>query len=144
MKYIFFSVIAIFAAVFESLYTTIPLMLMSILLLYVFWRDRSLYIFSFLSGVLFDVLSVQKIGVSSVFLVSFLFLVVLYERKFEIDTIYFVLFASFLGSFMMSILFSYPSPIIYSGVNAIIAGAVFAFLSVFRKKAENRYSKELI
>lgn len=139
MKYILYITLLFFAAVFESLYTTIPLIVMSVLLLYVVWRDRSLFIIAFWSGIVFDTLSVEKIGASSIFLVVFLFLVVLYERKFEIDTIYFVLFATFLGSFGIGILFSYPSPIIYSGVSAIIAGTVFAFVSLFRKKAERHF-----
>jgi cell shape-determining protein MreD len=88
----------ILAALIESTVSTLPLSFLLIFFLAVSLRENSIFPLAFLSGLLLDFLSFRLIGLSSLYFVSFSFLVLLYQRKFEIDTPYFVLFFSFFGS----------------------------------------------
>lgn len=78
--------------------TTIPLTLIALLLVYIFDRKPWVVGLAFVAGFILDSLLLGKMGMQSLFFVVFLFVVMLYERKFEIKTMQFVFVFSFLGS----------------------------------------------
>jgi cell shape-determining protein MreD len=82
----------------QSFITTLPLIIVWLVIFYVFFQDSRAFFLAFLSGVILDSSSVQTIGLSSLYLVGFVFLLSLYEKKFEIQTLPFVALSSFLGA----------------------------------------------
>jgi rod shape-determining protein MreD len=93
--------ISLFAAIIlEGTITTLPLVLLIILFLAVVNRTNDVFIIAFFSGLLLDMLTLGRIGFSSLYFTVFVFLIFLYQRKFEIETLHFVAIFSFVGSFI--------------------------------------------
>lgn len=65
-------------------------------------RNRTpwVFIFAFLGGILLDSFYLRTIGFTSVFFLIFIFGVLLYERKFEIGSSFFLFASVLLGSFL--------------------------------------------
>jgi cell shape-determining protein MreD len=99
-----------------------PLMVIVFLLFYVKKRSVMVFLFACIFGLLLDSMSVRAIGLSSIFFLTFLFVIMLYEKKFEIDTYPFVLFASSLGSMVYTLAFFTRVDIqsIFMGVVSIV------------------------
>ncbi len=121
MKYLAL-VLLLLALVFEVSLTTLPFIFLVLLCLMVIFRGNWLFAVAFIFGLLFDLLSFKTVGISSLFLVLFLFLVLLYQSKFEITTVYFVAIASFLGSFLFLMLQGYTHSIILQSILSAIIG----------------------
>lgn len=87
-----------FAFFLEGTITTLPLVLMAFLVLMVFLKSKLLFWVALFIGFLLDVFLLRSFGITSLVLIIFLFIIYLYEGKFETSTNYFVLFFSFMGS----------------------------------------------
>jgi rod shape-determining protein MreD len=120
----------------ETSITTLPLVFLTLLCLAVLTRKEWIFIIAFIAGLALDVSSFRALGQSSLYFVLFIFLVFLYERKFEISTKYFILIASFLGSFGFLIIFSYNNLVLQSVFSSIIGVLIFAIFSRFHKDVE--------
>jgi cell shape-determining protein MreD len=93
-----------------------------------------LFVFAFFFGIFLDLVSFKTLGSSSSFFIIFLFLVLLYQRKFEIATNTFVFFASLLGSFGYLILLGYNNNIILQAIlSSIIGLLLFKLIQRFNK-----------
>lgn len=77
---------------------TVPLVLVMLVLLYIFYRQDWVFFLAFLSGIFLDIFSVRPIGSTSIFLLFFLLFIFLYQRKFEIGSYYFIFFSLFIGA----------------------------------------------
>src|ERR1035437_272195 len=117
-------VLLLLALIFEVSLTTIPFIFLVSLCLIVIIKQSWLFAAAFVFGLLFDILSFKTIGSSSAFLVLFLFLVLLYQSKFEITTGYFVAIASFFGSFLFLFLQGYTHAIILQSILSAIIGLI--------------------
>ncbi len=109
----------------QSSLTTVPVLLVILLLLSIEKRDGSVLAIAFFVGLLYDLLTVQSLGVSSLFFVCFVFIILLYQKKYEIDTLYFVAFASFFGSLLYLVLFGLSSIFLQALVVMCLAVVVF-------------------
>lgn len=98
MKKIILFLLLFLSIFLQASITTIPIVLDILLIFYIFNRKSFVFLLAFASGIFLDLTSVRIVGQSSIFFVTFLFVVSLYERKFEIVSGYFVFFSSFLGS----------------------------------------------
>lgn len=128
----------ILALIFESTLTTIPLVFLILLCFTIIYKENWIFIYGFLFGFLFDLVSFKTIGLSSIYFISFIFLVLLYQRKFEITTYYFVIVASFLGSFGFLLLLGYNnSIIIQSLISSLFSFFIFITLKRFIKLDPN-------
>jgi cell shape-determining protein MreD len=97
-------------------------------------KGNWLFALAFVFGLLFDLLSFKTLGFSSALLILFLFLVLLYQSKFEITTGYFVAIASFLGSFSFLFLQGYTHLILFQAIlSAIIGLLLFKLIQRFNK-----------
>lgn len=120
------------ALVLESSVTTIPLVFLSLVSLMVIKRENWIFLYGFLFGALLDLFSFRTLGISSAFFVTFLFLILLYQRKFEIATNYFVLGACFIGSFSFLLLLGFNNLIIVESlVSALIGLLLFIMFKRF-------------
>lgn len=120
------------AVLLEGVLTTLPLVLILLVVLYVLKKGLWLFIAAFFTGVILDLILVRTIGTSSLFFVSFLFLEELYGRKFETQALPFVLLASFVGSIFYLLILGQTLIFQQSLVSSIMALGVFKLL---------RYSK---
>jgi len=131
-------ILLLVALILEVSLTTIPFIFLVLLCLTVLLREDWLFIAAFIFGLLFDLFSFKTIGVSSSFFVAFLFLVLLYQSKFEITTDYFILIASLLGSFCFLFFQGYTNSIILqTAVSAIIGLCLFKLMQKFNRPLIN-------
>lgn len=133
------TIIFLFSLFLESSVTTLPLVFLTLLCLAVLISKEWIFVIAFIAGVLLDALSFRVLGQSSLYFILYIFLVFLYERKFEISTKYFIFIASFLGSFGFLIIFSYNNLVLQSLMSSIIGVLIFSILSRFHKSVEKKY-----
>lgn len=122
--------ISVFA---QSSVTTIPLVLNVLLVYYIVKKESWVVGAAFFSGFLLDIITLGHLGKSSVFLIIFLFIVMLYERKFEIQTVTFVFFASFFGSLAYFFVLGQSVVVFQAISSALLESVFFLFLYRFRK-----------
>jgi len=127
-------VLLLLALILEVSLTTIPFIFLVLLCLTVLFKENWLFVLAFIFGLLFDLLSFKTVGFSSAFFVLMLSLVLLYQSKFEITTGYFVLIASFLGSFLFLVISGYHNSLILEPLlSAIIGLLLFKLIQKFTK-----------
>lgn len=132
-------IIFLFSLFLESSITTLPLVFLTLLCFAVLTRKEWIFVIAFIAGLAVDALSFRALGQSSLYFILYIFLVFLYERKFEISTKYFIFIASFLGSFGFLIIFSYNNLVLQSLISSIIGVLIFSIFSRFHKNVEKKY-----
>lgn len=138
MKWFFFFFLLLIAIVVEATITTIPIVFSVLFAFGVIMRQSSMLVWSFVAGLLLDALTFHLLGMSSLFFLLFFGLVFLYERKFEVQSISFVLIFSYLGSLLYMILLGIGYSIILSIASTVIATICFLVVKQFyKKKPEN-------
>jgi cell shape-determining protein MreD len=125
----------IIAILFEGTITTLPLVLICLLCLTIRKRDGSIFPIAFFAGLLVDVLRIQSLGGSSIFFLVFVLLILLYQRKYEINSYPFVAVSSFLGSWIFLALFGYSGSFGQALVSAGIGLLLFRVSSKFKIKS---------
>ena len=101
--------------------TTLPLVLLFFLNTEVLSKKTWIFPISFLAGLVLDVLLLNPLGKTSLFLVIFLFIILLYDKKFDIKTFHFVFLASFIGSLIYFVAFQVSNILTQALISAIIA-----------------------
>ena len=132
MQYFLLFLFLLISVFLEAVWTTLPLTLCLLLVISIFKKDHKVFILAFLAGLLLDLSLVRSLGFSSIFFTLFLFIVFLYENKFEAETIPFVFFASFLGVFTYSLLVGYDDILLQSLVAAFFASLAFLGIKQLR------------
>lgn len=120
--YIFLLLICI---VLQGTVTSVPLALVVLLVLIIMNRSAFVFVLAFIAGLLLDAILLFPLGLTSMFFLGFLFLVLLYQRKYEIYTIPFAMIASFSGSFIYLFLLHFENIIVQS-----IICAAFSFILI--------------
>lgn len=129
--------IALFLMVLlEGTITTIPVSLVVLILIAIKAERTTGLGIAFTSGIFLDLLRVRVVGQTSLLLVTFLFFIFLYERKYEINTLPFVVVATFAGSMIYGLLFQLPLIVISSFITVVIAVFGFFLLTRFSGKKE--------
>src|SRR4029078_5076110 len=123
------------AILLESTVTTLPLVLLIILFLTIMNRKNEVFIVAFFAGLLLDVLSLGRVGFSSLYFTIFVFLILLYQRRFEIETINFVAIFSFLGSFFYLLIEGVRFALFQSVFATALVIISFLVFKKFNKKA---------
>lgn len=135
----FLVVIFLLSIFLESSVTTIPLFFLVLLSFFVLERKEWIFFLAFLGGIFLDMLSFRSIGITSAFFVLFLFLVFLYERKFETATVYFIFASSLLGSILfLGLFYNTGSLILESIISSLLGVLIFVILSKFVKTTVKR------
>src|SRR5579871_616076 len=98
MKWFIFFFLLLIAILLESTLLVLPCVFLVLFCFGILFRQAALPLWSFFAGMLLDILTFHTIGMSSLFFLVFFGILFLYERKFEIQSIKFVLVFSFLGS----------------------------------------------
>lgn len=125
-----------FALLMQGTYATMPFVIGILLLYYVFAKNLSVFPLAWISGIILDAFWVQAIGTTSLFLVIFLYFVSVYEKKFEIVTVPFIFFSTFLGSFVFLLFFDYQYALLQACINSVVAALLFKVL-IYKKSTED-------
>lgn len=126
VKRFFLLIVCLFGAFFEATVTTLPVLLCLLVVISIHEKSNKIFVLAFISGIILDVMRVDPIGLRSIFYIIFLFLIFLYERKFETDSWPFVLVAVFLGSIIYMPLFGSENILLQS-----VAAGGFSVLFFF-------------
>lgn len=128
---ILFLILLLTISVFlEGTVTTLPLSLIFLLCFLIVRRSRFIFFSAFLAGLVLDLMRVQPLGSTAIFFLTFLYLVLLYNKKYEINSYPFVAASAFLGSWLYLVIFGYTSALMQAIVSSLIAGVLFAVLSL--------------
>jgi len=121
---------ALIASLFvESSLSSLPLLVGVLILSAVVTRKSWVFLAAFLTGVIFDALTLRTIGLTSTFFLILIFLIFLYENKFETETLPFVFLSTFFSSFAFLIFLGFGSLILQALVVALITSLLFQLLS---------------
>lgn len=117
---------------FEGSVFKFPLILDLLVVMYVTKRESWIFTVAFFAGILLDVVFVRAFGLTSLFLLLSLFLVFLYEKKYEITTKEFVFFFLLFSGLVYFKLFDNQLVVFSSMFNSLFA--VLLFLVVGRSR----------
>jgi len=131
---VIFLISLFFAILFESSITSFPLVFLIILFLAVMRRSSEVFVIAFFSGLILDILSFGRIGFSSLYFTIFVFLIFMYQKKFEIETINFLVIFSFFGSLIYLFLNGAGSIFIQSVFSTFLMALSFIVFRRFNKK----------
>ncbi len=110
----------------EYTITSLPLLLIIVSVILILYKELWVMHIAFIAGLILDIASVRPLGSSSALLVAWLFLILLYERKYKIDSYPFVAVSSFFGAIIFLILFNYPNIISQAVISSIFALVLFS------------------
>lgn len=133
MKNVFLFFLIILIIFFESVFTTIPLTFILLLNLLVSVKKEWVFILAFVCGLLLDVFKMRDLGTTTFFIIAVLFIVSMYEKKFETRSIYFVSIISFSGSLLFLSIFHHIS-ILQSTFSTLISIAMFLIINKVKDK----------
>ncbi|HEX8931722.1 MAG TPA: hypothetical protein VF810_01045 [Patescibacteria group bacterium] len=97
--FLLFVILLIFSILFEGTVTTLPLVMICLLCLTILRREVNIFFIAFLAGLILDIVTVKTLGSESLFFVVFVFLILLYQSKYEINSYPFVAVAALVGAF---------------------------------------------
>lgn len=120
-----FLIILILATFLEGTVTTLPLVFLCLVILTIIMRNLFLFVLAFFSGIFLDAFALRPIGETSIFLLLIVFLMLLYQRKYEINTYSFVFIASFIGALLYLFLFGYANIYWEAAMSALFAVLLF-------------------
>ena len=132
---LFFLLIIAFSGI-----TTIPFAIALLVAAAVLFKESWVFFVAFLLGLFLDLLLLRPLAQTSLFFVFFIFIIWLYERKFETQTLTFVFAATFLGSLIYLKVFGYSNILMQSLVSALIAILFFKLLSQNSKLKSQKYN----
>ncbi len=124
----FLIILILISVLLQASVTTLPLILLLFLNAAVVSKKTWIFPISFLTGFALDALLLNPLGKTSLFLAIFLFIILLYDKKFDIQTFPFVFLSSFIGSFAYFIAFQIPNVFTQAIVSAVISTLSFWIL----------------
>lgn len=108
--------------------TTIPLFVPMLVVCSVVFKKSWIFFVALGLGLFLDLILIRSLGHTGLVFIIFVFLVRLYERKFETQTFTFVFLATFLGSLAYLSIFHYNNVLVQSFISALLAILFFKFL----------------
>lgn len=129
MKFFIVLFVLVTALLVETTFFSLPFVLLAILFLAVIFKERWIFFVAFFAGIFLDMLSFRTSGISSLFFTLMLGIVFLYERKFEIQSIPFLFFFSFLSVLVYGFLFSSAHIFLGAFFSGCLVAGIFFLLS---------------
>ncbi|MBI2034979.1 MAG: hypothetical protein HYT11_04570 [Candidatus Levybacteria bacterium] len=113
----------------EAFFTTVPLVYIFLLVFFIRTKSVLVFFITFFLGTLLDILALRPYGQTSMIYLVIFFLVLLYERKYELIAAPFVFLSSFFGALFLLMLYGYSNPFIQSVLAAIIGVMFFSMMN---------------
>ncbi len=130
---LFFLLVLFLALFFEISLTTLPLIVGVLILLAVIFRKSWVLVFAFLTGLIFDILTLRTIGTTSAFLTVMIFLIFVYENKFETESPLFVFVSTFLSSILFLIFLGFGNVFLQAFIVSSVCTLSFRLLFTSRR-----------
>lgn len=127
-------ILLVLSVFLQGTITTLPLVLITLLCLTILRRDWSVFPLAFFSGLFLDALLVHRMGEASMFLLAFVFIILLYQRKYEINSYQFTFVASFLGSAIFLLVYGSSNVFLQAVISSFIALLLFGVVRVSNNK----------
>lgn len=124
-------------AIFISGITTIPFSVGLLAVSTVLFKKSWVFFLAFGLGLFLDLILIRHLGYTGLVLTIFVFLIRLYERKFETQTVAFVFFSTFLGSLAYLRIFDYQQILLQSLANSLFAVLLFKIFGRLNKRITN-------
>ncbi len=121
----------------EASYISLPFIFLFLIPFAIRFRKSWVLLLAFFLGILLDSFHLRSLGSTSVFFLFFLFVVSMYERKFEIENFSFVLVASFIGSLFFFSIFDNSQVLFKSFVSSIFCLLISGFILKPRSAGSN-------
>lgn len=138
VKILFLFFFFFFAILFEASLFSIPFALPFLLLFFVLHKKPSVFAMAFIIGLILDILHIRPLGMTSLFYLLLLLIVLLYDRKFEVISFPFLIGATVVSVIIYSILFS--TPFIFGQIfflSGMTAGGFFIYQKFFKKQVQS-------
>lgn len=129
MYYIFFAILFIVVLI-EATVTTLPLVFICLLCYLIVFKKPFVFYTALFFGILLDLFASRALGSTFVFFLLFFYLVLLYRKKYEIDSYPFVLVTSFMGSYLYGILYRSSNALTLAVISSMIAVLLFGVLKL--------------
>lgn len=143
MRILILSLILLITVLIEATFITLPLSLLLLANFLVLEKKPWVFTAAFFSGLVLDILLLRFLGSTSLYFVIFLYIMYLYERKFETANLYFILFASFIGCFVYLTVFHVRLAFTQSVAAAFLGVAIFFVIKIFPKRKNIDYHSKL-
>lgn len=133
----FLLILLLISIFLEGTMTVLPLVFICLLCLTILMRDQLIFFIAFFAGMLLDAFLLRPIGETSIFFLLVVFLIFLYQRKYEINSYPFVFIASFCGSFLSLLVFGYANAFVDASASSLIALLLFVCIRITNLKLQN-------
>ncbi len=134
IKYLICIVSCLLAVIIEGSITTFPVSVLVVVLSYILLRSNLIFFLAFFMGLILDVMTFRTLGVTSMILLGLLFLIFLYQRKFEITSTPFVFFSLLIGSYIYARLVIPDNQLLEAVLIAILGSLIYSFSNIVVKK----------
>ena len=114
--------------ILETSAFSMPFLIIGLIAATVVFKNYISFLFALVFGIMLDVLTFKTIGISAFLFIILVFIIFSYQKKFEITTNYFVIFASFLAGLIFSFIFGLNHIIFQSIVSVVLGVIAFQFL----------------
>lgn len=125
--------VLISAVLLEGMMIHLPITLVCLLCWAIAKRDASVFLGAFFAGIVLDIFALRAIGSTSLFFLLFIFLILLYQKKYEINSYPFVFVASFLGSLGFLGVFGYGNIFFQALITSVLALLFFTLVRYIQK-----------
>lgn len=123
--------------------TTIPFSVGLLAVSAVVFKKSWVFFWALGLGIFADLILIRPLGYTGLALTIFVFLIRLYERKFETQTAAFVFFSTILGSLAYLMIFGYNNVLLQSFTNALIAILLFKILHFGKLRTKSDLVRKL-
>lgn len=122
------------ALILEGTVTTLPLVLVSLILLTIELKNNDMFLYAFLAGIVLDIFLVRPVGTSSVFFLITLLMIFLYDRKYELRSHFFVAVITMFMTVLYSIFFPAPHPLFMTLTTTLLSLFLYSLVKAFQPK----------
>jgi hypothetical protein len=120
-------ILTLFTLVISGI-TTIPLLVGVLAIFTVASRKSWVFFLALAAGLFLDLISMRPLGYSGLVLTVFVFLLFLYERKFETRTSVFIFFSTFFWGLIYLRIFDYQQIFLQALINSLVTVIFFKLL----------------
>lgn len=126
------------ALIVETSVSSLPLVLLFLIIVTVWRKSAHMLLLAFFSGLILDVLLVRNIGTTSIFFLVMIAGMILYQKKYELRSPFFVIPFSMVASMLYVVLFPVPQAFLHVVFSTLLAGILFVVSSLLMQKSNER------
>lgn len=124
----------VFALLLEGTITSLPLVLLMLIFIATRFYHGNIFAIAFFAGLILDVMLVRHLGETSVYFLLILFLICMYERKYEISSPLFVTIITFVASCIYYFIFPVPQSFVQIVVATVLAFIGFSLVKQLERR----------